>query len=346
MCWCRYIPKLFLLAILAIAFVVNLTLIYPLFIMRVNNLSFLSIDYKDLESKGYVVIPSFLSSEEIEILRNDSSEQDSQGLPKNQNYRLGAISKVALAKFTEKFNEVSAGVRAQTNIQADLLVGGAYFSTDGNQSFGWHQDHESYYLTQNHYDYLNLYMPIIKPDISKSNLCIIPFDRLKSRSPKIYKNLLNRGATHYQIEKNKTIVHNDNEGGTFGILDYSIEDIAETPHLNSGDLLLIRGDVIHRTQDAETLRTALSIRITSSQDKIVKDNLIRGGLKKFHMMLNNAAEYQVVFDYLDHHKIKQFSVSGKDTEKFIEFSKTFSNKKWMTRSQFFRYLIWQKIKTG
>jgi hypothetical protein len=314
--------------------------------MLENNFSILTIDYKDLESKGYVVIPAFLSSEELEILRNDISDQDAQGTPKNQNYRLGAISQATLDRFAPKFNEVSTGVRSQTSIQADLLVGGAYFSTEGNQSFGWHQDHESYYLTQNHYHYLNLYMPIIKPDLSKSNLCIIPFDRLKVKSPALYQKIVKNGAARYQVEKNKTTICNDNEGGKLGILDYSIEDIVETPYLNAGDLLLIRGDVIHRTQDAETLRTALSIRITSSQDKIVKDRLVRGGLKKFHMMLNNIASYQVIFDYLDHHKIGQFYINGQDAERFVEFSKTFPNERWMTKSQFFRYLIWQKIKAG
>jgi hypothetical protein len=314
--------------------------------MLANNLNILFIDYKDLEFKGYVVIPSFLSSEELETLKNDTSDQDPQGMPKNQNYRLGAISQANLNRFAPKFNEVGAGVRSQTNIQADLLVGGAYFSTEGNQSFGWHQDHESYYLTQNHYHYLNLYMPIIKPELSKSNLCIIPFDRLKARSPEVYPRILNKGATRYQVEKNKTTIYNDNDGGKLAVLDYSIEDIAETPYLNAGDLLLIRGDVIHRTQDAETLRTALSIRMTSSRDKIVKDKLVRGGLKKFHMMLNNVASYQVIFDYLDYHKVGYFHINGKDAEQFLEFSKTFPNEKWMTKRQFFRYLIGQKIRAG
>lgn len=314
--------------------------------MLANNLSILSRDYKDLESKGYVVIPSFLSSEELEVLRNDISAQDDQGTPQNQNYRLGAISQSTLDKFAQKFNELSNSVRAQTNIQADLLVGGAYFSTEGNQSFGWHQDHESYYLTENHYHYLNLYMPIIKPDVRKSNLCIVPFDRLKVKSPEIYKRILNKGATRYQVEKHKTTIYNDNQGGKLGTLDYSIEDIAETPYLNAGDLLLIRGDVIHRTQDAETLRTALSIRITSSEDKIVKAKLVRGGLSKFTMMLNNIANYQVIFAYLNQHKLRQFNINGKDADQFIEFSKTFPKKQWMTKSQFFRYLIWQKIKAG
>ncbi|PZU94476.1 MAG: hypothetical protein DCE90_14625 [Pseudanabaena sp.] len=312
--------------------------------MLANRLSILSRDYKDLESKGYVIIPSFLSSEELEIFRKDISAQACQGATQNQNYRLGAISQETLDKFTSKFNEVSNGVRSQTNIQADLLIGGAYFSTEGNQSFRWHQDHESYYLTQNHYHYLNLYMPIIKPDVDKSNLCIVPFDRLLARSPKIYKQILNRGATRYRVEKHKTIIYNDNDGGKLGTLDYSIEDIAKTPYLNAGDLLLIRGDVIHRTQDADTLRTALSIRITSSEDKIVKAKLVQGGLRKFNMMLNNIANYQVIFAYLDHHKLRQFNINGKDAKQFIEFSKTFSQEQWMTKRQFFRYLIWQKIK--
>ncbi len=315
--------------------------------MTIDNFN-TSLSYKDLESNGYLVIPSFLSPAEIEIFTNDIAVKNiayAQSKIKNENYLwLEDASKEVFAKFGDKFAAVSSTIAQQTNIKADFPLGGVYFSTQGGQSFGWHQDHESYYFYQNHYHYLNFYIPIIKPEISKSNLCIIPFDRLKARNPDIYRRVLGKGAVYYKVENNTTIIYNDNDGGEYGRLDYSIDDIAETPQLKSGDLLLLRGDVIHRTEDALTLRTALSVRIASTHKKIRKIELVDGGLKKFQMMLNGRALYQMLLSYFDEMKVQELSLT--DWEKFHEFSKTFSEEQIMSRSQFSRYLLWQKIRMG
>lgn len=315
--------------------------------MTIDNLN-TSLSYKDLESNGYLLIPSFLSPAEIEMFENDIAVRNiayAQKKLKNDNYRwIENPSKEVFEKFIDKFTSVYSTVAQQTNIKADLLLGGTYFSTQGGQSFGWHQDHESYYFYQNHYHYLNLYIPIIKPEISKSNLCIIPFDRLKARNPDIYQKVLGKGAVYYKVENNITIIYNENDGGEYGRLDYSIDDIAETPQLKSGDLLLLRGDVIHRTEDATTLRTALSVRIASTQKKISKIELVDGGLKKFQMMLNGRALYQILLSYFDEMKVNELSLT--DWEKFHEFSKTFSEEQIMSRSQFSKYLLLQKIRMG
>ena len=48
-----------------------------------------------------------------------------------------------------------ARVRANTAIRVDCNLGSFYFAT-ARGAFPWHQDHESYFTTQNHFDYLNL----------------------------------------------------------------------------------------------------------------------------------------------------------------------------------------------
>ncbi len=192
-----------------------------------------------------------------------------------------------------------------------LISAGVYFSTAKNQKLDWHQDHESYYLYQNHHDYLNFYIPIVKPDREKSNISVVPFDILKSKSPDIYEKILGKGAVSYQVKENKTIIFNCNEGGKYGVLPYDINEIAFTPMLDSGDLLLMRGDVIHKTQDADTQRIAASIRIANGEHKMSKTKMLKGGKVKLDLMANNRGEYEAA--------IACFDALGKDEMTIKEF---------------------------
>ena len=65
---------------------------------------------------------------------------------------------------------------------------------------------------QNHYDYLNFYIPIVKPDIEKSNLCLIPFDVLERESPKAYEFLVRGGATHFHPLGERCLAVSDETG--------------------------------------------------------------------------------------------------------------------------------------
>ena len=59
-----------------------------------------------------------------------------------------------------------------------------------------------------------------------------------------------------------------------------IESISVTPDLIPGDLLLIRGDVIHKTQDTLTHRVSVSFRVTNGNALINKNLLITGCERK------------------------------------------------------------------
>jgi len=73
---------------------------------------------------------------------------------------------------------------------------------------------------------------------------------------------------------------------------FDANDLKESPELNSGDLLLIRGDLFHKTQDQKTRRIALSTRCIDGNTKMsvskyknlkVHENFYRNNGKYFTM---------------------------------------------------------------
>ena len=52
--------------------------------------------------------------------------------------------------------------------------------------------------------------------------------------------------------------------------DFEFDDIMECPDLLPGDAILIRGDTFHRTQDADTDRVSLSLRMVRSDRTLTK----------------------------------------------------------------------------
>ena len=235
-------------------------------------------------------------------------------------------------------------IATKTTIHAAFLMGGVYFFTHGGQIFGWHQDRESYYTCQNHHDYLNFYIPIIKPDNNRSNLSLIPFDRLRARSPDFCKRVLGKGASKFDICGQKTILVDESQGEANCVLDYPLDELAETPPLGAGDLLLLRGDVIDRTQDADTLRVALSVRFANSRQEVSKSNLVRGGTKKFEMMVHQHIQYQMMLGYIEMRGAGSGSVPL--GEIFSLMGQLFESKRMMSRFEFCLYLLLEKIKMG
>lgn len=263
--------------------------------------------YEDLRSKGYVLIPSFLSQPEIQILKQDYTAQ--RVMHENENYDLKPISTdPALNALQPKIESLMENARAH-GIHVDVLSGGAYFSTAGKQHFDWHQDHESYYLYQDHYHYLNVYIPVIKPSQQLTNLSILPFDRIKALCPEMHDKLLGRGATCYFVRDGKTIVYDSEADCKLGEFPFDVGEQALIPQLQEGDLLLLRGDTIHSTADTETERCAASIRLLNGKGKISKKKFFRAGQNKLRAIINNREAYNYFSTYMTKHRRDEFEVN-------------------------------------
>jgi hypothetical protein len=217
----------------------------------------------------------------------------------------------------------------------NLPLEGSYFATGRGIEFDWHQDHESFFSTQNHYDYLNFYIPIVKPRKDKSNLCIIPFDVLEKESPRTFRKLARGGAAHFQPMGDRTLVFLDDTASVH-LMHKELERLAQAPELDPGDLLLLRGDVIHRTQDTETERVSLSFRAGNAETLVHRSRLADGGLHKAWAMMNDADTYERMF--------RAFDAAKKQALPFAELQQAMSSvhASDMGRKRFFRYLLRQK----
>ena len=296
------------------------------------------VNWKDLETRAFVHIPGFLTAPELEACRAD---YDSQPVDSgNRNYAMSGASEQALRPVSSRFEEVLAIVSARTSLKVDMVIGGTYFATKRGIAFAWHQDHESFFLYQNHYDYLNFYLPIVKPVKEKSNLTVVPFDAFERESPRAFRRVVRAGASWTAAIGDQQFLVLDNSGGMVR-LNSSLERISETPLLEAGDLLLIRGDVFHRTQDNETERVALSVRATNSKTVIRRSTLANGGIKKAEMMAMNSDRYQRAF--------RAFAEAGRSTLSLAEFEAALSRltaQGWTDPRRFRNQLLFEKARSG
>ena len=296
------------------------------------------IPFKDLETKGFVHVPGFLAADELQACREDFEEQP---LSKNRNYGVSVVSDRAQARLKDRVHAVMALVRSGTNLQVDCTLGGGYFATGRGISFPWHQDYESFFSSQNHYDYLNFYIPVVKPLRDKSNLTVIPFDALERESPRTFRRVVRGGATRFVVVGDKQIAVAE-DAGTAHVMRVDIERLAHTPMLDAGDLLLMRGDVIHRTQDTDTERVSLSLRAASTKTVIRRAALADGTLAKARTMVNNLPMYEPIF--------RAFEDTGKNELEIGELMTWWAAKaatmKPRDPKDFYRYLLMQKVRTG
>lgn len=248
--------------------------------------------WTDLVTKGFVVIPSFLSDDEKAFLVDDYQNAP---MSPNVSYPMKMVRKHVLERMHDKLTAVSAEIAASAGITADELEGAGYFATQYG-IFPWHQDVDSYLPFQDHLNYLNFYIPIIKPDPEKSNVCILPFDKLKEASPAAYELVRGNGGLMCTRKAGKTEMTDMNVDGNKPLFDFDIEKLAVTPHLRAGDMLLFRGDCLHRTQDSHTQRVSASFRMYNSKKIVSRAALVSGGVEKYVFLMKNRHFYRCVID--------------------------------------------------
>ena len=244
--------------------------------------------------QGYIVIPEFLGrsdtcQELIDYLRTSAKFHDGvindipsslmQGVSKRlKDFLPAVISTLGLSVSHDHYGysairihsaKSAPRLRRPFNIHQDPKVapGGV---------LNWHLDHFSYYLHQDHKNWLICYMPIVKPSRDLANLAIVPKDVLAEHDPELSSRIAGRGAMRFRKVEGDTkewfqLRFPDQEisvGDWFAIDDFDdarpgwkinidLEQCKVVPKLAEGDLLLMMADVIHRTNDAGSDRISL-----------------------------------------------------------------------------------------
>ena len=227
-------------------------------------------DLRYLKSKGFCVIENLLDQDLIQDLIQDYNLiLDGFDFPNKIYPIMPAGKKMPVKdKIDNIINPICKEIAEQANITTNFSATPIYFSIPLGIQFSWHQDHESFFQTANHSDYLNIYIPFVKPDAELSNVCVIDFEKLLEIDPSC-KNLIGYGATRITPQENQTIITDDNTDIEY-TLPFNIEQAMYIPKLKVGDALIMRGDCIHRTQDTSTPRISISIRCMNTETVIHK----------------------------------------------------------------------------
>ena len=247
-----------------------------------------------IAKSGYCHIKHFLSSDEVDGLRRFYQNAPA---PSNNLYPTLDIGLVP--------DTVEKGVMDKIHaLYADCFPGEIFIDesmtifpvipSDPSRSINlpYHQDHESFFLCNEHYHYLNAWMVIEKGDPEHSNLTIVPFDRLAEKSQLLHDFCIGNGATVIADGHLK----NDNIGSWYK-LDFDIDEIAITPHMEAGDVLLVRGDILHKTQNQLTHRVAVSIRGIRAATVLQRRGIYSGSTEKLWVLAKNYHVYGTL-DYI------------------------------------------------
>ena len=250
-----------------------------------------NINFNELTTKGFCVVRNFLNTDELSLVSKDFNLIKETKF-ENPNFNIFPVGKhINLDSIWHTtVDYIAESIKTNTEISTNYTSTPIYFSIKHGINFGYHQDHDSWFLYGDHANYLNIWVPIIKPTEELTNVTIINFERLFKDHPEL-EFLKNYGATRAESYK----IIDDNLDKVFN-LDFNLEDYAETPFLKVVDALIMRGDALHRTQDTLTDRVAISIRRLNTESKVHKDHFnITSSVKK-QIIESNPKFYQKILD--------------------------------------------------
>lgn len=214
---------------------------------------------------GYLVIRQFLSSDEIKEYNgfyNTIKSQDCKEVVFEKN-RPEVLMGLPYFSLHGKIDALVKLINKHTNFDLNYRRPSAAFFDTSITSLMWHQDDDTEQYHGKLYRSVNFWMPITKPDPTKSGLCLISPLKIKDIDQSAYEGVIGRGDIGFIEDTNKTTVINRHTHEVVCTFNFEIESLAVAPVLSPGDLLLFRGDVPHRTQDHSTFRVAMGVRCSN-----------------------------------------------------------------------------------
>jgi hypothetical protein len=266
--------------------------------------------WSELRTRGFVTLRSFFSSDEIDELRrayHAHRATESLGMSNNRARGTSFASSDAIARIRAKVSAALGTIRAETGMCVDYVEDeGTFFATEQTGHLGWHTDHKIAYVHQSFRDHLSLWIPITKPVRNKSGLALVPMDRLREHAPEVYACVHGKGAASYR----DGIVRYEDDGRRRAVrCPINLDDIAETPDTVPGDLVVRRGDVLHRTQDTETDRIAVALSAHCVHQIIDVRTLLTGSAHKHQVMIKERTHFSRLLACFLLHRKRRISVA-------------------------------------
>ena len=103
---------------------------------------------KDLETKGFLNAENFFDAEDLEVLRAafDSKPNLAHGLYPEGTVRPAPVPQ----RVREKVEKLIVAINAKTGVRVDPVCPENTTYLRSRHFYDWHQDHESYYLQNDH----------------------------------------------------------------------------------------------------------------------------------------------------------------------------------------------------
>jgi hypothetical protein len=266
------------------------------------------LDFSDFDTNGFKVVRNWITESDANFIASDyytSEEND------NKNQKTHVASNEVIELLSEKINQVLDAINEQTSLNVDLLTPEAVYFSNQYMRPGWHQDHESFYILQQHTNYLNFYIIVEKDEPLTSGISLISLDTVRDKLKLFSKLIIGGGATTYHQGEQITRATNDDTGAEY-IIPLRLDAIATSPELHAGDLLLMRGDIIHKTQDGDSNRLALSVRCTNGAAPIFKSKILKGCDAKKDIIAKHPRGFNYVLNKIgDKESITAFELYGK-----------------------------------
>ena len=209
----------------------------------------------EINTNGFCVVRRFCNADEASQMEQLYRQQFVQH-DKNYTIKRSIFPSEVLQRLHELLPQLSEATSCQFT-DLDPTFAYATKQPDADLNLGWHCDSGSFYDFGSHDTFLNFYVIVQKSDPMRSNLSFVSWEKLRELDPTLPSKLKGYGSVNFN-ECAGQFLMDDTFGDTARVLPKHFDEIATTPHLDVGDLLIFGVDVPHRTQDNHTARIAFT----------------------------------------------------------------------------------------
>lgn len=239
-----------------------------------------------MEEEGYTVWRNFLNDSLVQELRDlYYSSQDTGQYAVYESMRSLPSHLIP--------SQVKHQIERALGASAHILISAAFIKmSNWSSAFAFHIDHDPYFFCADTKNEYNLYFMLEKQDKSSANLGVMPVNWIRQFAPGLQSLSEGKGALRFaEVRDSSRCLTSGNSTYPYMLLDdntgrihpisFRMEDLECTPHLEPGDVLLLRGDALHRTQPQCNERLSVTIRLWPSDHKLNVSNMLDGALFRY-----------------------------------------------------------------